>query len=337
VAFISYNALLTGPVRQIGRIISNMSKADVALGRICEIMNAEEEHYGEEEEGVVQGDIRFENVTFGYEKGKPVLQNISFTLPQGKSLGIIGSTGSGKSTLVELLDGLYPDYEGNIYVGEREIRTIPLTTLRRSMGMVLQEPYLYSKTVGENIAITDEEPNLENIRYAARVACIDDNINTFTKGYDTVVGERGVTLSGGQKQRAAIARTITLHTPVMIFDDSLSAVDSQTDAKIRAHLREECAGMTTILISHRITTIQHADNILVLDKGKIAEQGTNDELLKQGGIYKHIYDLQTSAAEEAGSIEEAGSVEEASAAEEAAEQKDKAEKTSAAKGVGYEH
>jgi ATP-binding cassette subfamily B protein len=152
--------------------------------------------------------------------------------------------------------------------------------------------------VGENIAITEEVPDMEKIRHAATVACIDDNIASFTKGYDTVVGERGVTLSGGQKQRATIARTLMLNTPVIVFDDSLSAVDSETDAKIRAQLATECKGATVIIISHRVTTIMHADNILVLDDGKIVESGNNAELLKKNGIYKRIYDMQMNLPEE---------------------------------------
>ena len=297
IAFISYNAMLIGPVRQLGRIISNMSKAKVSLERIGEIMNAEPEEYGEDE-GVLKGDIVFENVGFSYEQGKPVLKNISMTVPQGSTLGIIGGTGSGKSTLTYLLDGLYAPDVGEIYIGGKNIKDISLKTLRKNIGLVLQEGYLYSKTVGENISIATDNSEPAAVRHVAQVACVDENIQGFEKGYDTVVGERGVTLSGGQKQRVCIARTLLRGTPVLIFDDSLSAVDSDTDAEIRKNLVAEWEGATVIIISHRVTTVMNADNIIVMENGKISECGTNEELLKAGGTYKHIYDMQMSLSDE---------------------------------------
>ena len=297
VAFVSYNAMLIGPVRQLGRIISNMSKAKVSLERIGEIMNGVPEEYGEDDGGF-SGDIVFENVGFSYEEGKPVLKNINLTVPQGSTLGIIGGTGSGKSTLTYLLDGLYSPDEGEIYIGGRNIKDMSLKTLRKNIGLVLQDGYLYSKTVGENIAIASEKSEPAAIRHAAQVACVDENIQGFEKGYDTVVGERGVTLSGGQKQRVSIARTLLRGTPVLIFDDSLSAVDSDTDAAIRKNLAEEWEGATVIIISHRVTTVMHADNIIVMENGEISESGTNSELLEKGGIYKKIYDMQMSLPDE---------------------------------------
>lgn len=297
VAFISYNTMMIGPVRQLGRIISNLSKAGVSLGRICEVMNADEEVYGADE-GELSGDIVFDNVSFGYEADKPVLRNVSFRVPQGSTLGIIGGTGSGKSTVGCLIDGLYSVSEGAVTVGGRNVNDIPPATLRKNIGFVLQEGYIYSRTIAENIGIALDEPDAEQIRRAAEIACLDGNIDGFTNGYDTVVGERGVTLSGGQKQRVAIARTVIRGTPYIIFDDSLSAVDSETDAKIRAKLKSEFAAATTVIISHRITTVMHADNIIVLDGGKVAECGTNAELLEKDGIYKRIYDLQMSLPDE---------------------------------------
>ena len=297
VAFVSYNTMLIGPVRQLGRIISNMSKAGVSLQRIGEIMNAEPEEYGEDGGGF-KGDIVFENVNFSYERGKPVLKNINLTVPEGSTLGIIGGTGSGKSTLTYLLDGLYAPDEGEIYIGGKNIKDISLKTLRTNIGLVLQEGYVYSRTVGENISIATEKSEPAAVRHAAQVACIDGNIQGFEKGYDTVVGERGVTLSGGQKQRVCIARTLMRKTPVLIFDDSLSAVDSDTDAEIRKNLSAEWAGATVIIISHRVTTVMNADNIIVMEDGEIKESGTNGELLAKGGIYKRIYDMQMSLAEE---------------------------------------
>lgn len=297
VAFISYNTMLIGPVRQLGRIVSNMSKAEVSLERIGEIMNSEPEIYGEAEEWR-GGDVVFENVGFSYEDGKPVLKNINLTVPEGSTLGIIGGTGSGKSTLVGLLDGLYAPTEGEIYIGGRNIKDIPLKTLRKNIGLVLQDGYLYSRTVGENIVIASEGANEREIRRAARTACVDDNIMSFEKGYDTIVGERGVTLSGGQKQRVAIARTLLRDTPVLIFDDSLSAVDSDTDAEIRKNLAASAGGKTVIVISHRVNTVMNADNVIVMDGGEIIERGNSSELLKKNGVFRRIYDMQTSLPEE---------------------------------------
>lgn len=296
VAFISYNTMLMGPVRQLGRIISNMSRAGVSINRIGEIMNAEEEQYGEV--GELSGDIEFKNVGFSYEDGKPVLHDVTFKIPQGSTLGILGSTGSGKSSLMYLLDRLYPVTEGTITIGGKDLNDIPPATVRKNIGFVLQEGYLYTGTIAENISAADENISREEVVHAAEAACVDENIRSFAQGYDTIVGERGVTLSGGQKQRVSIARTLVRKTPYLIFDDSLSAVDSETDAAIRARLAKEFGGATVILISHRITTVMHADNIIVMDGGTIIEQGTNHELLQKGGIYRQIYDLQMSLPDE---------------------------------------
>ena len=296
VAFISYNTMLMGPVRQLGRIISGMSRAGVSIGRIAEIMNAEEESYGEA--GELSGDICFNDVSFEYEAGKPVLSGVSFTVPQGGTLGIIGGTGSGKSTLMYLLDGLYAPTGGHITIGGRDISEIPNATLRANIGFVLQEGYLYTGTVRENIAAASPSDDLQSVRRAASAACVDENISSFPSGYETVVGERGVTLSGGQKQRVSIARTLLRKTPYLIFDDSLSAVDSETDAEIRSRLAREYGSSTVIMISHRITTVMNADNIIVMDEGRVAERGTSEQLLALGGIYKRIYDLQMSLPDE---------------------------------------
>ena len=296
IAFIFYNTMLTGPVRQLGRIISNMSKAGVALGRIGEILGGVEEDYGEKQ--ALSGDIEFKNVTFEYEEGKPVLRDISFKISEGSVFGILGGTGSGKSTLTYLLDGLYAPTNGEIYIGGKSVSDISPATLRSNIGLILQESYIYSGTIGDNIALAVDNAAKEDIERVAKEACVAENIEGFAGGYDTVVGERGVTLSGGQKQRIAIARTLLRSTPYLVIDDSLSAVDSDTDAKIRANLNEKFKGATVIIISHRINTVMHADNIIVLDGGKIVESGTNAQLLKHGGIYKKIYDLQFSLPEE---------------------------------------
>lgn len=301
IAFISYNAMLVWPVRQLGRMISELSKAGVSLDRIAYIMDSPREQEDREaEEAPLDGDIRFENVSFRYDGGAPMLKNVSFTMKAGTTLGILGGTGSGKSTMMLLLDKLYdlePD-GGRITIGGKDIRKIKTEHLRRNIGMVLQEPFLFSRTIAQNIGIASPEMELEAIRSAARAAALDETVTSFAQGYDTVVGERGVTLSGGQKQRLAIARMLTRETPIMIFDDSLSAVDTQTDAKIRAAISRRFGKASVILISHRITTLSAADKILVMDRGRIVEEGTHEELKTAGGIYQKIYETQAGIREE---------------------------------------
>ena len=218
----------------------------------------------------------------------------------GTTLGILGGTGSGKSTLMLLLDRLYdlPPENGKITIGGVDVADMKAEYLRENIGIVLQEPYLFSRTLKENIGITDDALTLTEIRAAARAACLDDTVEGFKNGYDTFVGERGVTLSGGQKQRAAIARVLTHPSPIMIFDDSLSAVDTETDAKIRRSLEERFGTSSIILISHRITTLSKADKIIVLDRGRIVEEGTHDELKAAGGIYQKIYMIQSGFVKE---------------------------------------
>lgn len=297
IAFAAYNSTLVWPIRGLGRILSDMSKAGVSFERVDYIIRSQEEEYGKESEktdGTYP--ISFQHVSFGYEEGKDVLQDISFTVPEGRTFGILGGTGSGKSTIIQLLARLYEleENRGGIYIGGREIKEIPIEELRRSIGMVLQEPFLYSRTIRENIAASVPDASLEEIRYAARIACIDEAIMSFPDGYETLVGERGVTLSGGQKQRIAIARMLLQKAPIMVFDDSLSAVDSQTDYNIRRALKEHMKEATVILISHRVTSLMGADEIMVLHHGQIEECGTHEELIQRNGIYRKIYDIQMS-------------------------------------------
>ncbi|MBQ4425492.1 MAG: ABC transporter ATP-binding protein [Lachnospiraceae bacterium] len=296
IAFLSYTSMMIWPIRMLGRMISEMSKAGVSIERIAFIMEAEEEKdEPDASEADMHGDIRFEHVSFAFEGSSEVLHDIDFTMPRGTTLGILGGTGSGKSTVIALLDKLYPLPEGcgRITIGGTDLSRIKTAHLRKNIGMVLQEPYLFSRSLKDNLAITNPALTLEEIREAARAACLDDTVMEFTKGYDTFVGERGVTLSGGQKQRAAIARTIAQNAPIMIFDDSLSAVDTETDAKIRKALEARFGSASIILISHRITTLSKADQILVLEKGRIAERGTHDELKAAGGLYQRIYEIQS--------------------------------------------
>ena len=307
IAFAAYNSTLVWPIRGLGRILSDMSKAGVSFERVDYIIRSREEAYGEEadgkeadgkEAGMSGGryDISFQHVTFGYEEGKEVLRDISFTVPQGRTFGVLGGTGSGKSTIIQLLSRLYEleDKGGCIYIGSRKIQDIPIEELRRNIGMVLQEPFLYSRSIRENIAASVPDATMEEIRHAARIACVDEAIMGFPDGYETLVGERGVTLSGGQKQRIAIARMLLRRTPIMIFDDSLSAVDSQTDYEIRRALKEHMREATVILISHRVTSLMGADEIMVLSQGRIEECGTHEELIQRNGIYRRIYEIQMS-------------------------------------------
>jgi len=231
-----------------------------------------------------------------------VLKDVSFTIKKGTTFGILGATGSGKSTITYLLNRLYdlPDDGGVITIGDVDISHIQKPYLRRNIGLVLQEPFLFSKTILENIDIASRGRALSKIRDKARIAAVDENIMEFAKGYDTIVGERGVTLSGGQKQRVAIARTLMMDAPIMVFDDSMSNLDMETDAKIRDSLREDTKGATVILISHRISTLMKADVIMVLEEGQVEEIGSHAELVEKDGIYRRIYDLQSGYTSEGG-------------------------------------
>ena len=293
--FISYSQMLMWPVRQLGRIMSEMSKTGVSLKRIREILDAPAETDDPDAiQPPMDRDIEFKNVSFAYGE-LPILKNVSFKVKSGTSFGILGATGSGKSTITYLLNRLYdlPKDGGEITIGGVDISRIRKSYLRRNIGLVLQEPFLFSKTILENIDIATRGNDLGRIREKARIAAVDDNIMSFAKGYDTIVGERGVTLSGGQKQRVAIARTLMMNAPVMIFDDSMSSLDMETDAKIRESLRSDTAGSTVILISHRISTLMKADVIMVIEDGQVAEIGTHSELVEKNGIYRRVYDLQS--------------------------------------------
>lgn len=298
VAFASYNTTLVWPIRGLGRILSDMSKAGVSFERVDYIIRGEEEGYSEQKRKSEQltEDIQFSHVSFSYEDGQDVLSDVSFEIPAGTTFGILGGTGSGKSTIVQLLTRLYECEKngGTIRIGGRDIREIPLEELRDKVGMVLQEPFLYSRTIKENICASRPDVSMEEIRKAAQIACVDDAIMSFPDGYDTLVGERGVTLSGGQRQRVAITRMLLSRSPVMVFDDSLSAVDAKTDYQIRLALKKERGDSTLILISHRITTLMGADQIMVVNHGKIEELGTHEELIEREGIYRKIYEIQMS-------------------------------------------
>ncbi|MCL2066970.1 MAG: ABC transporter ATP-binding protein/permease [Treponema sp.] len=296
-AFYAYCNWMIWPVRQLGRLLADLSKTLVAADRVREILAVEPET---DPPGAmlpeIMGEICFDKVSFGYSS-EPILQNISFTLKPGESLAILGATGSGKSTLIHLLGRLYElkDGEGLITIDGIDIRRIARAHLRRHIGLCLQEPFLFSKTIQENITLANPNLEMTEVRAAASTAMADETIMGFADGYNTVIGERGVTISGGQKQRVAIARMLACNTPVMIFDDSLSAVDTETDAKIRAALRRRVKDAAVIIISHRISSLMQADKILVLMNGTIEEIGSHAELMKRGGAYRRIFDLQQGA------------------------------------------
>ena len=298
IAFFSYNIMLAWPIRLLGRLISGLSRSEIATDRIRYIMNSEpEKDEGKKQRPEMTGDIVFNNVSFAYDESKEIVKDVSFRIKGGTTVGILGGTGSGKSTLMHLLNRLYelPKENGSITISGVDIKDIEVGYLRENVGMVLQEPYLFSRTLAENIALGGTNAEIEDIKEAAGTASLLETIENFKEGFETTVGERGVTLSGGQKQRTAIARMLIGKSPIMVFDDSLSAVDAETDAKIRKGLMEKGKNSTVIIISHRITTLMAADNILVLDKGRLVESGTHDELIKNTGIYRKIYDIQSVA------------------------------------------
>ena len=297
-AFVAYNYKLVWPIRRLGRMLSEMSKAGVSIDRIKQIMDVDEEDTKADRKPDLNKDIVFDHVSFSYG-GNKVLDDVSFAIPAGTTLGILGGTGCGKSTLMLLLDKLYllKKKDGSISIGDVNINDINTSYLRENIGFVLQESFLFSRSIAENISITDASLDIEDIREAAKAACLDDTVMDFTNGYDTFVGERGVTLSGGQKQRVSIARMLTRNTPIMIFDDSFSAIDTETDLKIRHSLESKFGTATIILISHRLTTLSKADNILVMEQGKVVEQGKHSELIHSGGIYQKIYEIQSGVEE----------------------------------------
>ena len=302
IAFITYNAMLTWPVRSLGRVISEMSKAGISIDRIAYILSSkeEDERDGGEEPDLHQ-DITFSHVFFRYQEELPlVLSDVSFTVRAGETLGILGGTGSGKTTAAELLDALYdlPEGCGSIRIGDTDLRDISRHYLRRGIGFVQQEPYLFSGTLLHNLTLANPAATKDEVEEAAKISCLDEAVAKFEEGYETVVGERGVTLSGGQKQRTAIAQMLLGNPTIMIFDDALSAVDAATDAKIRRALSQKSKDATVLLVTHRITTLSGADRILVLDHGRVAELGTPQELYEKNGLYRRIYDLQAAGREE---------------------------------------
>lgn len=299
IAFVSYINMLVWPVRQMGRTLTDMGKAFVSLKRIEDIFDEPIEILDENDnKPKINGNIEFKNVHFEYEKDRPVLSDLSFSVKAGETIALIGPTGSGKSSLVHLLPRLYEYNKGSITLDAVELNTIDKSWVRKNIGLVLQEPFLYAKTIKDNIKLANPSLGDGPVIKAAKTASIHDDIKSFEEGYETLVGERGVSLSGGQKQRMAIARTIINDCPVVIFDDSLSAVDTETDISIRKALAKRKNRATTIIISHRISTVSEADMILVMDKGKIIQRGTHSSLIAEEGLYQRVYSIQNSLDEE---------------------------------------
>lgn len=296
VAFNQYIMMLVWPMIACGDAINSFSRGGASIKRLQEVFEQEPEIADGEHVVYVdglRGDIRLNHLTFLHRgHSEPTLKDISLDIKAGTTLAVIGRTGNGKSTLVNLLLHLYNTKRGMIFLDGRDINDIPLKTLRENIAYVPQDNFLFSDTLKSNIAFGTEDEEMEGIVRAARTACIHENIIAFPDGYDTIVGERGVTLSGGQKQRSSIARALKKDAPILILDDALSAVDTDTEEKILKNLKENRRGKTTILIAHRISTIQNADRILVLEDGEAKEYGTHKELMALGGIYKEMFERQ---------------------------------------------
>ena len=284
------------PMRELGRLIVQTATGMVSFGRISELVREEREDLGLDKQPPktrLRGDISFKHVTFEYVENKPVLEDISFEVRAGQTIALLGSTGSGKTSLVNLLPRFYDYTRGSITLDGVELREYPRWFLRQNIGIVEQQPFLFSRSIRENIAysvgraVTDEE-----VIAAAKAAAIHDSIMSFPEGYNTIVGEKGVTLSGGQKQRITLARTLLKNPRILILDDATSAVDTETEAEIREALNSLMSSRTTFIIAHRIQSVMIADLILVFDKGRIVQRGTHDQLMMRDGIYRKTYELQ---------------------------------------------
>jgi ATP-binding cassette subfamily B protein len=292
-AFSHFLVMLIWPMIAIGWVVNLFERGAASLARLQELLTAQPEIADRAAEApeAVRGEIEFRNLTFSYN-GVPVLSDINLHIPAGSTVAIVGPTGSGKSTLTQLLGRLYDAPEGSILLDSRPLTAHRLATLRGAIGYVPQETFLFSETLRENIALGVPGASEEEIRQAAEIAGLADDIEGFPKKYDTLVGERGITLSGGQKQRAAIARAVLRNPRILILDDALSSVDTYTEERILRRLAGVMRQRTTLLISHRVSTVRHADQIVVLKGGRIVERGRHEELLARGGYYTDLYQKQ---------------------------------------------
>lgn len=293
--FIIYVNMLTWPVASVGWVTSLVQRAEASMERINEFLDTKSEIVNPTTERTdIIGDIQFENISFTYpDTGIQALKNINFTLKENETLGIFGKTGSGKSTIANLMCRLYDSSEGDISFGGKNIKKLNLSDLRRKIGYVPQDGFLFSGTVNENISFGKDEFTEEEIKQAARIAEIDDEIENFPKKYETIIGERGVQLSGGQRQRISIARAIFINPAIFIFDDSLSAIDANKEQKILKNLKNKTENNTNIIISHRTSSLKNANHIIVLDDGSISEEGTHNDLIQKNGFYAQMHKKQT--------------------------------------------
>ena len=310
-SYIFYMGLLMMPVRMLGFMVNTLSRASSAGQRILDVLDAESP-VQEKPEAIplppVRGHVRFENVYLSYDAGDEAVRNIDFEVQPGQLVAILGAPGSGKSSIIHLIPRFYDVSSGRITVDGIDVRDVTLSSLRKSIGVVLQDVFVFAATIGNNISYGADDASIEDIQRAARIAQFDDFVQSLPRGYDSWVGERGVTLSGGQRQRVAIARTLLLDPPILILDDSTSSVDMSTEYQIQQALSEVVKDRTTFVIAHRLSTVRRADLILVLDNGEIVERGSHDELIKMDGYYRKIYELQLSPQEEAVPVELAAPV-----------------------------
>ena len=297
--FIIYVNMLTWPVATVGWVTSIVQQAEASQKRINEFLLVEPEIVNTtQEHTTIGGKIEFKDVTFVYEDtGIKALDDVNFTLEKGKTLAIIGKTGSGKSTVLDLIGRLYDTSQGNVLIDDKPIKSLNLTDLRNAIGYVPQDAFLFSDTIKNNIMFGKEDAQEEDVIEAAKNAQVHKNIIKFAKGYETILGERGITLSGGQKQRVSIARAIIKNPEILLFDDCLSAVDTETEEKILKTLKKISKDKTTVIVSHRVSSVKNADQILVLDNGKIIQQGAHQQLINQDGYYKSLYLKQLSEKE----------------------------------------
>lgn len=296
VSFISYLGLLTWPMMALGWVINILQRGTASMKRINQILDTDPEIFDGESVLDIRSyrpSIQFKNLSFTYPgAANPALSGITLSIGEGKTLAVVGKTGSGKTTLVNLIMRLYNTEPGELFLDDMDIKDIPLEVLRKNIGYVPQDNFLFSTTIRENIAFSDTDMELEKVIAAAKIAQVYDNIMDFPGKFDTILGERGVTLSGGQKQRVSIARAIAKNPKIIILDDSLSAVDTKTEELILEGLKQVMKSRTSIIIAHRISTIKDADEIIVLDEGRIVERGTHEELLELKGLYNSIYEKQ---------------------------------------------
>lgn len=296
VSFVAYLGLLTWPMMALGWVINILQRGIASMKRINEILDSTPEIFDGEnvlELHDYRPSLEFRNLNFTYPGAiSPALSGINLSIKEGKTLAIVGKTGSGKTTLVNMIMRLYNTNPGELLIDGMDINAIPLKTLRKNIGYVPQDNFLFSVSIRDNIAFSDTSMSMDRVYAASKIAQVYDNIMDFPDKFDTILGERGVTLSGGQKQRVSIARAIAKDPKIIVFDDSLSAVDTKTEEQVLAGLKQVMSDKTAIIIAHRISTIKDADEIIVLDEGRIIEQGTHEELVKINGLYNSIYEKQ---------------------------------------------